>query len=86
MRLLNKVAIVTGASSGIGPATALLFAQEGSAIVAVNVTEDGAHERATRRGASFVLPSPDPTHTDAMGKWHPAAGLAAGAQTDQERL
>src|SRR5690349_17335670 len=32
-RLQNKVAIVTGASSGIGRATALLFAKEGARLV-----------------------------------------------------
>ncbi|MEY4563681.1 MAG: hypothetical protein RLZZ618_2958 [Pseudomonadota bacterium] len=31
--LKNKVAVVTGASSGIGRATALLFASEGAAVV-----------------------------------------------------
>lgn len=31
--LMNKVAIVTGASSGIGQATAMLFAQEGARVV-----------------------------------------------------
>lgn len=39
MRLTNKVALITGASGGIGRETALLFAAEGASIVAVDVND-----------------------------------------------
>jgi NAD(P)-dependent dehydrogenase (short-subunit alcohol dehydrogenase family) len=38
MRLEGKVAIVTGAASGIGKATATLFAREGARVIAADVT------------------------------------------------
>lgn len=44
MRLENKVAIVTGAASGIGAATAQLFAAEGAHVLAVDMNETGLHE------------------------------------------
>ncbi len=39
MRLANKVAIITGASSGIGKESSFLFAKEGARIVAVDVND-----------------------------------------------
>jgi NAD(P)-dependent dehydrogenase (short-subunit alcohol dehydrogenase family) len=39
-RLTNKIAIITGSSSGIGRATALLFAREGATIVCSDIRED----------------------------------------------
>lgn len=44
MRLKNKVCIITGAGSGIGRGTALLFAEEGATLVLVDRNLDGLVE------------------------------------------
>lgn len=44
MRLQNKVALVTGAASGIGRATCDLFAQEGARVVLVDINDAGGQE------------------------------------------
>ncbi len=48
MRLKDKVALITGAGSGIGRQTALLFSQEGAAVVCVDVNETAARETASQ--------------------------------------
>jgi NAD(P)-dependent dehydrogenase (short-subunit alcohol dehydrogenase family) len=44
MRLKGKVALITGAGSGIGRESALLFAREGAGIVVVDVNDEGGQE------------------------------------------
>ena len=47
MRIENKVVIVTGAGSGIGKETALLFTKEGAKVVVTDVNEKAAEETVT---------------------------------------
>jgi NAD(P)-dependent dehydrogenase (short-subunit alcohol dehydrogenase family) len=46
MRLKGKVVLITGAGSGIGRHSALLFAKEGARVVAVDVNEQAAADTA----------------------------------------
>ena len=42
MRLQDKVAVVTGAASGMGKAIAILYAKEGAKVVVSDLTLEGA--------------------------------------------
>lgn len=44
MRLEGKVALITGAGSGIGRESALLFAREGACVIVADVNDAGGHE------------------------------------------
>ena len=46
MRLENKVALITGAGSGIGREAALLFAREGASVVVAEVADDAGKRTA----------------------------------------
>jgi NAD(P)-dependent dehydrogenase (short-subunit alcohol dehydrogenase family) len=59
-RLFGKVAIVTGAASGLGQAIAVLFAREGANVVVADINDNGGQEtvkRITDNGGSgnFLL-------------------------------
>jgi NAD(P)-dependent dehydrogenase (short-subunit alcohol dehydrogenase family) len=46
MKLANKIALITGAGSGMGRIASLLFAQEGAMVAAIDIDEKAAQETA----------------------------------------
>jgi 3-oxoacyl-[acyl-carrier protein] reductase len=58
MRLLNKVALITGAGSGIGRASAILFSREGAKICLADIDEKGGLQTAgliKEKGGSAIF-------------------------------
>jgi len=53
-RLAGRVAVITGAGSGIGLATARRFAAEGARVVAVDIVENAGRSAADEVGGVFI--------------------------------
>ncbi len=70
MRLNNKVALVTGAASGIGLATALRFAREGASVVLADISADALEQAVadwpSDRVASVSVDVTRPEQVEAM--------------------
>jgi 3-oxoacyl-[acyl-carrier protein] reductase len=68
MRLANKVALITGASRGIGKATALKFAKEGARVIVCDLDDDVAETVAEIRlqGGHAIGFKVDVTRSDSI--------------------
>ena len=61
-RVSDKIALVTGAASGIGRAAALALAREGANVVATDIDREGAEDVANEHfGVETTAPSPSNT-------------------------
>ncbi len=79
MRLQDKVALITGAGSGIGYRTALLFAAEGASIVAVDINDEAGEScvaEIRERGGSAIF-----AHAD-VSQAADSQAMVAAAETE----
>ena len=58
MLLEDKIAVITGAGSGVGRASALRFAEEGASVVCADIDLDRAKETVAQIEAAGGRPSP----------------------------
>lgn len=81
MRLRDKVALITGAGSGIGMEAALLFSSEGAGIVAVDVNDDAGKETVKQiesKGGKAIYVNADVSKGDDCNKMVAAAEQTFG--------
>src|SRR5438034_1589247 len=71
MRLKDKVAIITGAGSGIGQATAEVFGEEGAKVVVVDINEEAGRATAQKirdgKGSAHFVKADISQEDDARG-------------------
>jgi NAD(P)-dependent dehydrogenase (short-subunit alcohol dehydrogenase family) len=77
-RLTNRVALVTGAASGIGKAVAQRFVAEGAQVVAGDIDQDGLDALAAELGDAVRVRSCDVTDEDSVASLAQLAGQVYG--------
>jgi NAD(P)-dependent dehydrogenase (short-subunit alcohol dehydrogenase family) len=65
-RLKGKVALITGAGTGIGRTTAILFAQEGARVVVADIDANSGEETARLAGNDAIAVRTDVTEPDSI--------------------
>ncbi|MGZ2747727.1 SDR family oxidoreductase [Burkholderia stagnalis] len=73
-RLNGKIAIITGAASGVGKADAVLFAREGARVVLTDINEEGGREVARDIGDAALFVRHD---IASEAGWNDVFGAAA---------
>ena len=85
MRLEGKTALITGAGSGIGRGTALLFAKEGASIGVADVNKKGADETVEeikKAGGNAIALVGDIRETEVCKAWATETAEAFGNKID----
>jgi NAD(P)-dependent dehydrogenase (short-subunit alcohol dehydrogenase family) len=90
MRLANKIALITGAGSGIGRGIALRFAVEGALLVLSDIAEEGLRETAAMIDEALATERPERTTPAANDRLlSPCGSFVVGdvsVRADAERM
>jgi NAD(P)-dependent dehydrogenase (short-subunit alcohol dehydrogenase family) len=90
MRLANKIALITGAGSGIGRGIALRFAVEGALLVLSDIAEEGLRETAAMIDEALATERPERTTPAAndrlLSPWGSFVVGDVSVRADAERM